>query len=170
MARLVVLAGLPGSGKSTVARTLARRTGALWLRIDSIEAAMRRSQMVTPDLADGGYAAARAVAGDALDQGFDVVADCVNPVTFTRDDWRAVAEARGVPHRGIEIRCPDAAEHRRRVEARRAEFAGQRLPTWEEVLARHYEPWEGAIVIDTARLSPEAAAERIIGSMGWVYG
>ena len=170
MARLVVLAGLPGSGKSTVARALARRTGALWLRIDSVEAAMRRSHMVTPDLADGGYAAARAVAGNALEQGFDVVADCVNPVAHTRQDWRAVAVAREVPHWGIEFRCPDPVEHRRRVESRQAEFPGQRLPSWEEVLARRYEPWDGAIVIDTALLSPEAAAERIIGSTGWVYG
>src|SRR5262249_8145820 len=35
MARLIALAGLPGVGKSSIARHLARRFGAIWLRIDS---------------------------------------------------------------------------------------------------------------------------------------
>jgi predicted kinase len=37
MAMLIVFAGLPGSGKSSIARELAREIGAIWLRIDSIE-------------------------------------------------------------------------------------------------------------------------------------
>lgn len=57
MGWMVCLSGLPGSGKSTVARALAAHTGALWLRIDRIEQAMRESQMGVTDLADGGYAA-----------------------------------------------------------------------------------------------------------------
>lgn len=41
MVTLVVFAGLPGSGKSSIARGLARSIGAIWLRIDSIEDAIR---------------------------------------------------------------------------------------------------------------------------------
>jgi predicted kinase len=40
MARLIVLAGLPASGKSSIARELARRSGAVWLRIDSMDQAI----------------------------------------------------------------------------------------------------------------------------------
>ncbi len=34
MAMLIVFAGLPGSGKSSIARGLASKTGAVWLRIE----------------------------------------------------------------------------------------------------------------------------------------
>ena len=52
MARLVVFAGLPGSGKSTIARELARQLGAAWLRIDTIETAI--ADEATP-ITDEGY-------------------------------------------------------------------------------------------------------------------
>ena len=55
MARLVVFAGLPGSGKSTIARELARQLGAAWLRIDTIETAI--ADEATP-ITDEGYRAA----------------------------------------------------------------------------------------------------------------
>jgi len=40
---LVVLSGLPGVGKTTVARDLAVASGAVHLRIDSIEQALRNA-------------------------------------------------------------------------------------------------------------------------------
>jgi predicted kinase len=40
---LVEFSGLPGTGKSTLAGWLAREKGAVWLRIDEIENAMRRN-------------------------------------------------------------------------------------------------------------------------------
>ncbi len=40
--RLIEFGGLPGTGKSTLAGWLAGETGAVWLRIDEIENAMRR--------------------------------------------------------------------------------------------------------------------------------
>ena len=47
MSRLIVFSGLPGSGKSTIARGLATKIGAVWLRIDSLEQAIRDSGLVT---------------------------------------------------------------------------------------------------------------------------
>ena len=40
---LVVLSGLPGVGKTTIARELVRATGAVYLRIDSIEQVLRHA-------------------------------------------------------------------------------------------------------------------------------
>lgn len=40
---LIILGGLPGSGKSTVAQALARRIGACYLRVDTIEQAIASS-------------------------------------------------------------------------------------------------------------------------------
>lgn len=44
---LLIFGGLPGTGKSTIARLLAARLGAVWLRIDSIEQALILAKTVT---------------------------------------------------------------------------------------------------------------------------
>ena len=149
-----------------MAGLLAARTGALWLRIDRIEQALRASQMVTADLADGGYAAARAMAVAALEQGFDVIADSVNPLAETRAAWQAVSAAAGAGHLDVELACPDPAEHRRRVETRTPEVPGLALPDWAAVRARVYEPWQGPVLrLDTARDPPGAVTDRIVAAL-----
>jgi predicted kinase len=153
-ATLVIFGGLPGTGKTTLARKLASELGALYLRIDTIEQALRDSQVLTGPVEDAGYRVAYAVAADNLRIGRTVVADSVNPLRITRDAWRAVAA--GVDARVIEIEvaCSDSAEHRRRVESRHTDIPGLALPTWQEVSAREYHPWDRArIVIDTANTS-----------------
>jgi predicted kinase len=44
---IIILSGLPGVGKTAIARELASQIGAVHLRIDSIEQAMWRSQAVS---------------------------------------------------------------------------------------------------------------------------
>src|SRR5262245_60760138 len=128
---LMVLSGLPGVGKTAIARQLARVTGAVHLRIDSIEQALR----VAGWRVEGeGYGVAYVVAEDNLLLGRTVIADCVNPWPLTRDAWRAVAARSGVRVLDIEIICTDQDEHRRRVESRVADIGGHALPTWQEVV------------------------------------
>jgi predicted kinase len=148
---LVILSGLPGAGKTAIARELAAQTGAVHLRIDSIEQAIRNSQRSQASLDDAGYRVAYALAEDNLRIGLMVIADSVNPIQLTRDAWLEVAVRARVRAIEIEIQCSDADEHRRRVETRVSDFSGLRLPTWEEVLAREYAPWNRErLVIDTA--------------------
>ena len=163
MAMLIVFSGLPGTGKSTVARALAIELGAVHVRIDSIEQAIRDSGVVTVSLDDAGYRVAYAVAEDNLRIGRTVVADSVNPWPLTRDAWAAVAERGGAACVEIELVCSDSAEHRRRVETRTTDVAGLRLPTWQQVLEHDYRPWERErIVIDTAGQTPEESVARVI--------
>lgn len=155
---LFIFGGLPGTGKTTLASSLARQRKALHLRIDTIEQAMRDAGLTVDGPA--GYVVGYRVAADNLRLGLDVVADSVNPLAITRAAWRGVAREVGVPFVEIEVVCSDRREHRRRVEARRTDIAGLVLPTWHDVARREYEPWDGApLVIDTAGQSaPESVA------------
>ncbi|MFM0158679.1 AAA family ATPase [Paraburkholderia sediminicola] len=160
---LIAFGGLPGTGKTTVAQTLARRLAAVYLRIDTLEQAFIVSGSSQADIGSVGYLAAYAVAGDNLRLGLTVVADSVNSVHITRRAWRKVASDAGVPIFEIELVCSDGTTHRQRVEGRKADIPGFQLPTWKSVLERRYEPWESVhLVVDTAKVSVEQAVEAIM--------
>ena len=166
MALLIVFAGLPGSGKSAIARELALRTGAIWLRADSIEQAIRDSGVVPGELADAGYRAAQAVAFDNLRLGRDVVADCVNDWKIARDGWQAAGLRAGVEVVWVEIVCSDVDEHRRRVETRVSDVPGLDLPDWPAVVGRDYHEWDRErLVVDTAVRSVEESVELVLASL-----
>lgn len=159
---LYVTSGLPGTGKSTLARQLAQHLKAVYLRVDSVEATLLNSGV---KVGVEGYAVCCALALDNLRLGHRVVVDVVNPLAVTRDAWAGVARAAGVGLVNIEVVCSDAAEHRRRVESRRRDQTNRvgewRPPTWAAVQAsaQAFEPWTGErLVIDTAFKSEIQAA------------
>ena len=146
---LIALAGLPGVGKTSIARELARAIGAVHLRIDSIEQAILTAGAGLEAMDDAGYRVAYAVAEDNLRVGRTVIGDAVNPLPITRDAWRDVASRAGTPFVEIEFVCSDRTEHRRRVEERLRQ--GATRPTWADVEARDYRAWNREhLVIDTA--------------------
>lgn len=160
---LIVFAGLPGTGKTTLARALADGFGATYLRIDTIEQAVRQAGLASDDIGPVGYMIAYALARENLRQrGRIVVADAVNPIKPTRDAWRAIAAATGCPLLEIEVICSDRDEHRRRIETRPAEGDGLPQVTWQRVIDRDDEPWDRPhLVLDTAKLGPTQALDEI---------
>lgn len=167
--RLIVFGGLPGVGKSTISMEVAQRLTATWVRVDALEAAMwhagiERSQPT----GIGAYAVAHAVANAQLTVGHDVVIDAVNPVEAARAGWRELAATTAAPLRVIEVICPDAAEHRRRVEGRPATFGPGLHPTWDDVMNREYEPWrEPRLTIDATGESASNVARVLDYILGY---
>jgi predicted kinase len=148
---LVIFSGLPGVGKTAMARELARQIGGVHLRIDSIEQAIRGSSAWNQRVDDVGYRVAYALAEDNLRIGRTVIADSVNPLRLTRDAWVNVANRAGVRAVEIEVTCSVSEEHQRRVEQRAPDIPGLRMPTWADVVAREYHAWDREhLVIDSA--------------------
>ena len=166
MPKLIVFAGLPGSGKSSIARGLALATGAIWLRIDSIEQAIRGSSVAPGSLDDAGYRVAYAIAEDNLRLGRDVIGDSVNPWMLTRNAWRDVGLRAGAQVFEIETFCSDPKQHRSRVETRISDVPGLIVPDWVEVVGRDYHPWDrDHLTIDTASLSIAACVDRALAAL-----
>lgn len=157
---LLILGGLPAVGKTTIATELAKAIGAIHLRIDSIEQALRNSYVTVSG--PEGYVVAYAVAEDNLSLDHTVIADSVNPVEVTRAAWRMVARRAGKRYVEIEIACSDKGEHRHRVESRSPDIPGHELPTWQQVCAREYQTWQADIVIDTAEQDIKASVSTLL--------
>jgi predicted kinase len=123
---LIILGGLPGTGKTTIARELARQLGAVHVRIDSIEEAILDSGVLSSPINDAGYRVGYAVAADNLRIGRTVIADSVNPIPLSRDAWVEVAFHAQVSAVEIELTCSDTKEHQHRVETRISDIARSR--------------------------------------------
>ena len=157
---LVVLGGLPGTGKTTIAGSLAERLAAAHVRIDAIETAMWRAG-ISGDQPTGvaSYVVAEAVAETCLRNGTRVIIDAVNPVEATREAWRALARRANTQLRVVEVVCSDRVEHQRRIERRGADLEAAKMPTWADVTTREYEQWhDPRLVVDTRQPLAECLA------------
>ncbi|HEV7652178.1 MAG TPA: AAA family ATPase [Actinophytocola sp.] len=172
---LVVVGGLPATGKTTVSRAAAGKAGAACLRIDTIEQAVTRfaarensAEALRHAVSWGlGYDVAYAVAKDLLRQGSHVFAECVNPMKITRDAWRDVAETTGAHLVEVELVCSDPAEHERRATTRSVDIPDLVLPTWADILEREYEPWDRPhVVLDTAGKPAEDTIAALCEALG----
>ncbi|KLN98073.1 AAA family ATPase [Moellerella wisconsensis] len=161
---LIVFGGLPGTGKTTIAKRIAQSISACYLRIDSIEQSLIQASTVDNNtVGAAGYNIANIIADDNLKLGQIVIADCVNPLSITRTAWQNIAAKANTPLVEIEIICSDLAQHRTQVEQRVADIIGHQLPDWDNVMNSEYEWWDSAdIVIDSAVTSVELAVEMIL--------
>ena len=168
MSVLIVFGGLPGTGKTTVAKALAQKVDAVHLRVDTIEQALRSSAALKTDVGPAGYVVAYRLAEDNLRIGRIVVADSVNSLQVTRDAWLSVAEQASTKLAEVEVICSDAVEHRRRVETRRSDIEELKLPAWQDVIERAYENWDRPhIVIDTASKTVKETVAELLARLGF---
>lgn len=150
---LVVFAGLPGVGKSTLAARVGVALSAPVLPVDPIERALAEHGVFGDTAGLISYGSIARLAEVQLGNGLPAIVDAVNPVASARGIWRELAERAGVPLRVVEVCCGDEAEHRRRVEQHRAEVPGPTTATWEQTLISRaeYQPYLGPrLVVDTS--------------------
>lgn len=143
---LVVMAGLPGTGKSTIAEVLGARLGASIVSVDPIESAILKAG-IDADQPTGlaAYLVADTMAEQVLASGRTVIVDAVNAVEPARLQWRDLAERAGVTLRVIEVVCSDAELHRQRLEKRMRTWPHLQEVSWRAVeqSVEGYDEWKG---------------------------
>ena len=130
-ARLIAVGGLPGTGKSLVARRLAERFNALLLRTDVVRKEHYPQPTYTEAETQQVYADVLRRAARALDAGCAVVLDATFRRQVDRDATQQLAQTRGLPWAFILVVAPEAliAERmaQRRGDASDADFATHQL-------------------------------------------
>ena len=152
--QLIVTAGLPGAGKSTIAEVVGNRLGLPIVSVDPIESAIL-SAGIDADQPTGlaAYLVAETIAESVLIGGAGVIVDAVNAVEPAREQWVRLGARQGVPVKFIEVVCSDAEVHRARLAGRDRGLSHLAEPTWHAVeqSSDEWESWSG----------PSAAIPRI---------
>jgi len=182
--RLILVGGLPGSGKSTIARALAERIGADCIASDILRkelaeagpeeqrpaavGARKRGQIyLSPFPYNAGmtaltYCELFVRAERQLRGGRSVVLDATFGRAVDRRRATALARAVGVVLVVVECRCPVRIAHERLVSRKRPGYAGPSDAGWAvyRALRRTFEPFGPAAVrVDTARPVEECLAK-----------
>jgi len=144
---LIVTAGLPGAGKSTIAEVVGNRIGAPVVSVDPIESAIL-SAGIDADEPTGlaAYLVAETIAEAVLAGGGSVIVDAVNAVEPARDQWLKLAGRQKVSIKVVEVICSDPELHRTRLASRGRRLAHIAEPSWHAVEQSldEWESWSGA--------------------------
>jgi predicted kinase len=154
---LIVLSGLPGSGKTVLAEGLSRALSVPIFSVDPIEAAMWRAGLDKAETGLAAYEVARVLADEHLRLRHSVIVDAVNAVEAPRSAWRKLAAKHRIRLKVIECVVSDETMHRQRIEARVRSIAATHELTWANLLQRRaeYEAWtDPRLVLDTSHTSP----------------
>jgi predicted kinase len=115
---LLQMAGEPGSGKSALARVIARRTGGVVLDKDVLKTAALHAGADDTLAGQIAYEAFFDLADHLLGQGLSVVLDSPSFFEAIPAKGQAIADKRGVRYHFVECICDDQAELERRLAQR----------------------------------------------------
>ena len=153
---LILFAGMPGSGKTTLARMVAQKLNLAVFSKDRIQRVLRDHNLSGENSGDGYYVILD-MADEQLSLGLSVILDA----TFPLDHFRSVASEIAARYQAnfcaIYCYCSDDIVWRQRMHERVQYVPGWTPVGWNEVLRmrEYYRPWnDNALVIDSLK-APE---------------
>jgi len=163
---LLVLSGLPGTGKSELANSLAHHLQIPVLSVDPIESAIIRSGIARSfETGLAAYSVVEALADAQLQLGQGAIVDACNYVEPAKEVWRKLAAKHGTPLRIIECYYSDEALHRQRLAGRYRGLAPSiPEPTWQDIQQRKREttPWKEPVLAVDAVSPSEVNVKRVL--------
>jgi len=171
MAWVAWLTGLPGSGKSSVAREAARRLDASGIRVrvlelDEIRRTVTPRPIYSPEEREIVYRALAYMALLLCNEGVNVIVDATAHRRRFRDLARSLIPTFAEIYLSASLdRCRERAGNRRESFAPRDVYgqAGREGSTVPGVDEAYESPLNPELVLDTERLEVAEAAERLVG-------
>ncbi|MCL5672442.1 MAG: ATP-binding protein [Nitrososphaerota archaeon] len=160
--RLVLICGVPGSGKTTVARLVAAGSGrAVHLQTDAVRETIAKPEY-SPEESEFVYGACLSLARSALDAGYDVVLDGTFRTRRRRESALAALAGRYDGVTLVHVVCDQETALRRN-------FGREKVVPPEKlaVIASVFEAPPGAVEVDTTRLTPEEGAELVLRALAY---
>jgi predicted kinase len=157
--QLIIVTGLPGAGKSSIAEAIGNRLSIPVFAKDWLEATLLRcgypaTHSEMPALGYIGYELVTSLLQRQLQLGQSAIADTVASTETIRSEWRKLAATYQAHWLVIECICSDTTLHRARLVARHRHIPGWPEVGWAEVerVAAYYAPWkEDCLILDSVQ-------------------
>ncbi|HLZ77140.1 AAA family ATPase [Phenylobacterium sp.] len=163
---VVALAGLPGAGKTTLARTLQARAGFWFVSRDDIRAAMFQPCDFTSWEKDAAFEATlQAVAANLRGGRRSVVDGVAFSHQRDRDQLRTITEANGATFHLVHLKVPISIAQERVEADRSTSLIGDRNAALVEEVAARFEPFTPDTIEVDAVQSPAFVAGAVFAHL-----